>query len=163
GPTGMSAGCLVFVWTSIVDTEPRLPMVPLLATKAVLPFGVTATTSGFGPTVMSVGFFVLVFTSIVDTVSLPGTGGPGKLKGVGAPLVTNAVLPSGVNAIEAGGGPTVMSVGFLVLVFTSMVDTVPLSLLATKAVLPSGVIVTPTGVMPTGMSVGSLVPVLTSI
>src|SRR5262249_41001619 len=56
-----------------------------------------------------------------------------------------------------------MSVGFLVLDFTSMVDTVPLALLATKAVLPSGVIATPNGPVPVPMSVGFLVLVLTSI
>ena len=36
-----------------------------------------------------------------------------------------------------------MSVGCLVLVFTSIADTVPPSWLATKAVLPSGVTATP--------------------
>ena len=41
--------------------------------------------------------------------------------------MTKAVLPSGVTATATGIGPTVMSVGFLVLVFTSIVDTVPLS------------------------------------
>ena len=56
-----------------------------------------------------------------------------------------------------------MSVGFLVLVFTSIVDTVPLPLLVTKAVLPSGVTATPIGHVPTGMSVGFLVLVFTSI
>ena len=108
---------------------------------------------------MSVGSLVLVFTSIVDTVPLPGTIGPGASK----PLVTKAVLPSGVTATPIGRGPTGMSVGFLVLVFTSIVDTVPLSLLATKAVLPSGVTATPTGIVPTAMSVGFLVLVFTSI
>src|SRR5512132_165867 len=126
----MSVGFLVLVWTSIVDTV----SLPRLATKTVLPSGVTASKAGSLPTVMSVGSLVLVFTSIVDTVSLPGTIGPGASK----PLVTKAVLPSGVNATMPGRGPTGISVGFLVLVFTSMVDTVPLSLLATKAVLPSG-------------------------
>ena len=38
-----------------------------------------------------------------------------------------------------------MSVGFLVLVFTSIVDTVSLARLATKAVLPSGVTATAIG------------------
>ena len=56
-----------------------------------------------------------------------------------------------------------MSVGFLVRVATSIVDTVPLPLLATKAVLPSGVIATPAGSVPTVMSVGFLVRVATSI
>jgi hypothetical protein len=63
----MSAGCLVLVLTSIVDTVPP----PLLATKAVLPSGVTATPAGTAPTVMSVGCLVLVFTAIVDTEPLP--------------------------------------------------------------------------------------------
>ena len=49
------------------------------------------------------------------------------------------VLPSGVTAIPNGPEPTVMSVGCLVLVFTSIVDTELLSWLVTKAVLPSGV------------------------
>src|SRR6516164_1482629 len=56
-----------------------------------------------------------------------------------------------------------MSVGFLVLVFTSIVDTVPLTLLVTNAVLPSGVIATPPAPEPTGMSTGFLVLVLTSM
>src|SRR5262249_25609494 len=43
----------------------------VLATKTVLPSGVTASPVGLSPTMMSVGFLVLVFTSIVDTVSLP--------------------------------------------------------------------------------------------
>ena len=64
----MSVGCLVLVFTSIVDTVP----LSLLATKAVLPSGVTATEPGRPPTAMSVGSLVLVFTSIVDTVPLSG-------------------------------------------------------------------------------------------
>jgi hypothetical protein len=57
-----------------------------------------------------------------------------------------------------------MSVGFLALVFTSIVDTeLPLPKLGTKAVLPSGVTATPPGRAPTGMSVGFLVRVFTSI
>jgi hypothetical protein len=51
----------------------------------------------------------------------------------------------------------------LVLVFTSIVDTVPLSLLVTKTVLPFGVTATPPGTEPTAMSSGCLVLVLTSI
>jgi hypothetical protein len=65
-PTVMSEGCLVLVFTSIVET---LSLV-WLATKAVLPSGVTATPPGLAPTVMSAGFVVLVFTSMVDTVPL---------------------------------------------------------------------------------------------
>ena len=53
--------------------------------------------------------------------------------------------------------------GFLALVFTSIVDTVPLSRLVTKAVLPSGVTATAAGVGPTVMSVGFLVLSVTSI
>jgi hypothetical protein len=56
-----------------------------------------------------------------------------------------------------------MSVGFFALVFTSIVDTVSLTLLVTKAVLPSGVTVTPIGFFPTAMSAGFLVLVFTSI
>jgi hypothetical protein len=63
----MSVGFFVLVITSIVDTVP-----PWLATKAVLPSGVTATPTGIGPTAMSVGSLVRVFKSIVDTVPAPG-------------------------------------------------------------------------------------------
>jgi hypothetical protein len=56
-----------------------------------------------------------------------------------------------------------MSVEFLVLVFTSIVDTVPMFLRPTKTVLPSGVTASPAAVGPTVMSVGFLVLVLTSI
>src|SRR5918994_2106449 len=66
-------------------------------------------------------------------------------------------------ATHFGYPPTVMSVGCLVLVFTSIVDTVPLPWLATNAVLPSRVNATPTGPAPTAMSVGCLVLVFTSI
>src|SRR5262249_31246479 len=70
----------------------------------------------------------------------------------------------GVTATRRGFPPTVTSSErSVVLVLTSMVDTVLLSVLATKAVLPSGVIASATGVSPTGMSVGSLVRVFTSI
>jgi hypothetical protein len=68
-----------------------------------------------------------------------------------------------VIATLPGCVPTGMSVGSLVRVFTSMVDTVPLSTLVTKAVLPSRVIATPFGNVPTGMSVGCSVLVFTSI
>ena len=71
----MSVGFLVLVFTSIVDTE----LLPPLATKAVLPSGVTATPIGSVPTGMSVGFLVLVFTSIVDTVPLTPVGDEGGL------------------------------------------------------------------------------------
>src|SRR5262245_12769365 len=80
---------------------------------------------------------------------------------------TKAVLLSGVTATPAGVSPTVMSVGFLVLVSTSIVDTepvpTPMPLLVTKAVFPSGVNASPTGNGPTGMSVGFLVLVVTSM
>src|SRR5262245_51657334 len=69
----------------------------------------------------------------------------------------------GVIATTTGARPTGMSSGCLVLVFTSIVDTVSLSLLATKAVLPSGVIATPVGARPTGMSSGCFVRVCTSM
>src|SRR6266542_3769217 len=110
----MSVGFLVVVFAPIVDTVP----LPWLATKTVLPSGVTASPNGDEPTVMSVGFFVLALTSIVDTVPLPL-------------LVTKTVLPSGVTATPPGNEPTAMSVGFFVLVFTSIVDTVPLRALKT--------------------------------
>src|SRR5262249_21216660 len=55
-----------------------------------------------------------------------------------------------------------MSTGLLVLVFTSIVDTVPLRKLVTKAALPSGVTATTNGPAPTPMST-SLVLVFTSI
>src|SRR5262249_9522861 len=64
---------------------------------------------------------VLVFTSIVDTELLDL-------------FATKRVLPSGVTAIPAGPSPTFMSVGYFVLVITSIADTVPPPLLATKAV-----------------------------
>ena len=80
----MSVGCLVLVFTSIVDTVP----LPRLVTKAVLPSGVTATPTGRADGDVG-GVLVLVFTSIVDTVPLPL-------------LVTKAVLPSGVTATPTG-------------------------------------------------------------
>src|SRR4029450_13912668 len=92
----MSAGCLVPVFTSIVDTVP----LPKVVTKAVLPSGVTATPLGFVPTVMSSGCLVLVFMSIVDTVSL-------------WVLPTRAVLPPRASAIPPGDEPTVMFGGVL--------------------------------------------------
>src|SRR5262249_39560389 len=145
---------LVLVFTSIVDTE----SLPLLVTKAVLPSGVTATLCGAEPTVMSVGFLVLVFTSMVATELPLGSSAAPRLA-----RATKTVLPSRVTATPFGSSPSGMSVGFLVLVFTSTVDTVPLPLLVTKAVLPSGVIATPNGPEPTLMSVGFLVLVFTSI
>jgi len=45
---------------------------------------------------------------------------------------------------------TASSVRRFVLVFTSIVDTVPLNLLTTKSVLPSGVTAPPPGPEPTG-------------
>src|SRR5262245_47327081 len=113
----MSAGFLVLVLISIVETEPLV----LLVTKAVLPSGVIASRIGPVPTAMSVGLLVLVFTSMVDTVPL-------------AALVTNAVLPSGVTATWTGPEPTAMSVGFLIPVVASIVDTVSLDSFATKTV-----------------------------
>src|SRR5881227_1935102 len=68
-----------------------------------------------------------------------------------------------------------MSVGSLVLVLTSIVDTVPIlsgvgdsadttgPKLSTKPVLPSGVIAIEIGPVPTGMSVGCLILVFRSI
>src|SRR5262249_54219697 len=122
----MSVGFLVRVFTSIVDTV----SLTSLATKAVLPSGVTTTrgalpgrggSTAFDATIMSAGFFVLVFTSIVHTVA--------------PALVTNAGLPSGATAHANGPVPTAMSVGFLVRVPTSMVESVPLRPLVTKAVV----------------------------
>ena len=159
-PTAMSVGCLVLVFTSIVDTVPLTPLV----TKAVLPSGVTATPNGPEPTVMSVGCLVLVFTSIVDTVPLPllvtkavlpsgvtatptrlrADGDVGGMLGPGLHIDRRHRAADGVG--DEGGlavrrdrhpdrpGPTAMSVGCLVLVFTSIVDTVPLPPLVTKAV-----------------------------
>src|SRR5215208_4261601 len=69
----------------------------------------------------------------------------------------------GVTATPTEPLPTGMSFGFLVLVFTSIVDTVSLPWLATIAVFPSGVTATPVGALPTGMSTGSLVLVFTSM
>src|SRR5262245_33400445 len=74
----------------------------------------------------------------------------------------------GVNTTPNGPSPTVMSIGFLVLVFTSSVDTeLPLPkgspALPTKAVFPSGVTATPPGPGPTGMSAAFFVLVFTSI
>src|SRR6266498_236693 len=112
---------------------------------------------------MSVRSLVLVFTSIVDTMPiLSGVGvfadpiGPPKLS-------TKPVLPSGVIAIWIGPGPTGMSVGSLVLVFRSTVDTELLPLLTTKPVLPSGVNAPPSGPVPAAMSGGLWVLVFTSI
>src|SRR5262249_24208878 len=98
----------------------------------------------------------LVFTSIVDNVSLP-TSKPTLLL-TKPSLLTKAVLPSGVSSTWAGLTPTGMSVGFLIRVFTSMVDTVSLRVLVTKAVLPSGVTVSQFGPAPTGMSARVLRP-----
>src|SRR5262245_6153873 len=56
-----------------------------------------------------------------------------------------------------------MSMGFLVRVFTSIVDTEPLPWLATNAVLPSGVTATPNGNVPTAMSLGFFFRVFTSM
>src|SRR5215218_5322478 len=109
---------------------------------------------------MSVGSFVLVFTSIADTV--PTLSGVGEVADENGPkLATKTVLPSGVIAIVHGPELTGMSVGCLVLVFTSITDTVPLSLSVTKRVSPSGVTTDTLGFEPTVMS-GSLVLVLTS-
>ena len=75
----------------------------------------------------------------------------------------------GVTATLTGADPTVMSVGSLVLVLTSMVDTVPRGekgaapRLVTKAVLPSGVTATAAGKEPTVMSSGCLIRVFTPI
>src|SRR5262245_65565299 len=100
---------------------------------------------------MSVGTLVLVFTSIAETV--PILSGVGEVADENGPkLVTKAVLPSGVTAIVNGPELTGMSVGYLVLAFRSIADTVLLPLLTTKTVLPSGVIAPPTGFVPTGMS-----------
>jgi hypothetical protein len=60
-----------------------------------------------------------------------------------------------VNATPTGAVPTGMSVGFLVLASTSIIDTVPLNIWVTKTVLPSGVTARTIGDVPTGMSVGS--------
>jgi hypothetical protein len=54
-------------------------------------------------------------------------------------LATKAVLPSGATVTSPGTEATGISVGCLLLVFTSIVETVLLFLLVTKAVLPSGV------------------------
>src|SRR5262249_43682104 len=148
-PTVMSVGFLVLVFTSIVDTEPP----PLLVTKAVGRHRERAATAdtppGNAPT------------------SAPATPSPTTPR-------TQRMTPSclamylghrrhGVTATWTGDEPTMMSVGSLVRVFTSIVDTVGLPKLATKAVLPSGVTATPAGKVPTGMSVGSLVLLVTSI
>src|SRR5262249_2907654 len=118
---------------------------------AVVSLGVMCGAAGCGPTVMSVGFLVLVFKSMVDTV--PVLSGIGVVAGENGPkLSTKPVLPSGVIAIETGPGPTGMSVGSLVLVFRSIVDTELSPLLTTKAVLPSGVNAPPSGPVPTAMS-----------
>jgi hypothetical protein len=61
------------------------------------------------------------------------------------------------NSTPVGVNPTRMSIGRLVLVFTSIVEAVPPEMLATKVVLPSGVIASPPGPTPTLMSVGRLV------
>src|SRR5262249_33452330 len=82
---------------------------------------------------------ILVFTSMVDTVSL-----------LLLPWATKAVLPSGVRATVVGAGATAMSSGSLVLVFTSIVDTVLLTRFWTKAALPSGVTTRWSGVGPAG-------------
>ena len=62
----MSVGFFFLVFTSIVETVPRL----VLVTKAVLPSGVIASPNGSVLTRMSERCLVLVFTSIVDTVAL---------------------------------------------------------------------------------------------
>src|SRR5262245_44581677 len=157
----MSVGFVVLVFTSIVDTV----LLPALGTKAVARHferagtadaavgtkrtsapanprtttprtqritvpclaigsghrrqGAIVTPKGFEPTVMSSGFLLPVFTSIVDTEVGPVAG---TMNGLA--WVTKAVLPSGVIATPNGIGPTGMPSGFLVLVFTSIFDTV---------------------------------------
>src|SRR5262245_8348283 len=115
---------------------------------------------GLLPTTTSEGRVVLLFASIVET-ELPA--GPGTMSSSRLASATSAVLPLGVIATPFGLPPTGMSLGFLVLVLTSIVDTVPLSLLVTNAVLPFGVIATQNARDPTAMSVGSVVFVFTSI
>src|SRR5262245_35604985 len=137
----MSVGCLVLVFTSIVDTLKPSDWV----TEAVFAFVVTAILSCIDPTGMSVRCLVVVFTCFVVIVFTEVVGSV-----TGLELVTRAVLPSGVIATPFGFAPTAMSVGCLVLVFTSIVDTVPLRLLVTKAVLPPGVIAASSGEEPTG-------------
>src|SRR5262249_38684118 len=149
-PTAMSLGSFVPVFTSIVDTV----SLALLVTNAVLPSGVTATFMGLLPTKMAEGRVVLVFASIVETELPVGTG---TRPSPALAWVTTAVLPSGVPATPFGFPPTAMSLGSFLLVFTSMVDTVPLSLLVTKAVLPSGVTTTQNAREPTKTSRGSFV------
>src|SRR5262249_29800106 len=147
----MSVGFLILDFTLIIATGSPV-------TKAVLPSGVTRTLIGVPPTGISVGFLVPVFTSIVATELAPGSDPAARLA-----RVTKAVLPSGVIATPLGKFPTGMSAGFLVLVLTSMVDTLPLALLVTTAVLPSCVIASPNGPVPAGMSAGLLVLVFTSM
>src|SRR5262245_14164202 len=155
-PTAMSLGSFIPVFRSIVDTV----LLALLVTKAVLPSGVSATSMGLLPTTTSEGRVVLLFASIVET-ELPA--GPGTKLSPRLAAATSAGLPLCVIATPFGLPPTGMSLGFLVLVLTSIVDTVPLSLLVTYAVLPFGVIATQNARDPTAMSVGSVVFVFTSI
>src|SRR5262249_19515067 len=108
-PTGMSVGFLVRDLRSIVDTELGLPK---LATKAVLPSAVITSAAGVVSRAVAPGLAILDLTSKVGTAALR--------------WVTQALWRSGVSATEPGSAPTGMSVGFLVLVFTSMTDTVPL-------------------------------------
>src|SRR5215471_16452847 len=105
---------------------------------------------------MSCGFLVLVLRSIVDT-----DPGAGVTRGLA--WVTRRVLLSGVTVTPKGSGPTGMSLGSLVLVFTSNGNTVSRSLLATKTVLLSGVKSYPVMRKPSWMSSWSLVRVFTLI
>src|SRR5262249_4039100 len=69
----------------------------------------------------------------------------------------------GVSATPNGDDPTAMSLGFLVLDLTSIVDTeLGLPEWATKAVLPSGVTTSAAGVVSRAMAVGLGIRVFTS-
>src|SRR5262249_31958260 len=91
----MSAGSLVPVFTSIVDTV----SLPKLGTHAALPSGVTTNPQGTTPTGMSGGPWARVSPQSADPEPLPA-------------LATKAVLPSGVTATKLGPAPTGMSARF---------------------------------------------------
>src|SRR5262249_15408577 len=147
----MSAGALVPVVASIVDTV----SLSLFATKTVARHrpraGTADTLAGKAPNRAAAN----PNTTTTST----------RIRRMAAPCLAIPLghRRHGVTATPRGPEPTVMSLGFLVRVFTSIVETESLIMLVTKAVLPSGVIATPVGAVPTAMLIGLLVLDLRSI
>src|SRR5262245_44159096 len=148
---GMSDGCLVLVFTSIVAIE----LLPVIETKAVLPAGVIATPSGNRAdrdVVRMLRPCLHVERRYRIAERAHGCAAQGR---TAPPLTTKAVLPSGATATPFGNAPTGMSSGCLVLVFTSIVDIELLPACGAKAVLPSGLMPRHTGSSRPGYRRGS--------